>query len=464
MVRDMTKGSAAKLILAFTIPMFIGNVFQQLYNMVDSVVVGRFVGPNALAAVGTSFPIIFFLISLVLGLTMGSGIIISQFFGAKQYDKVRRAASTALIFQTVFGIVLSIIGFLVSKPLLLLLRTPPEIINDSATYMRIYFCGLLFMFTYNTFSSILRALGDSKTPLYFLMVSAVVNTVLDVLFVAKFGWGVAGVAWATLIAQAISAVLCVIYIRRRLPILQFTRAEFVFDRELFKMMVKIGIPSSVQQSVVSIGMMAVQGLINSFGGVTMAAYTAASRLDTFAMMPIQNFSMALSTYAGQNIGGSRMDRVRAGLRATLAMAMVSCLVVSVLVFFVGPQLIQIFVGAGETEVISRGVGYLRIVSLFYVFFSIMIVLNGLLRGAGDTMVTMSTSLVDLGTRVVVAYWLASIPTLGFRGIWWSIPAGWTVSAIIPIVRYLTGGWKAKAVVRQQMFDSSPTGIIDEAIG
>lgn len=452
MLKDMTKGSAAKLILVFTIPMFIGNVFQQLYNMVDSVVVGRFVGPDALAAVGTSAPIIFFLISLVMGLTLGSGVIISQFFGAQQMGHVRRAASTALIFQTVCGLILSVVGFLLSRPLLLLLRTPPEIINDSVAYMRIYFCGLLFLFTYNTLSGILRALGDSKTPLYFLAISAVTNTILDVLFVARLGWGVAGVAWATLIAQALSSLLCVYYITRRVPMLQFSRAEFVFDREMFKMMAKIGIPSSIQQSVVSMGMMAVQGLINSFGGVTMAAYTAAARLDTFAMMPVQNFGMALSSFAGQNIGAGRLDRVHQGLRATLAMVVGVSLCVSVGVFMFGPQLIQIFVSAERVDVISRGVEYLKTVSIFYAVFSVMIVINGLLRGAGDTVITMATSLFDLGTRVVAAYWLVTMPGLGYRGIWWSIPIGWSVSAVIPVVRYLTGGWKAKVVVRQQMFE------------
>lgn len=452
MLKDMTKGSAAKLILAFTIPMFIGNVFQQLYNMVDSVVVGRYVGPGALAAVGTSSPIIFFLISLVMGLTMGSGIIISQFFGAQQMGQVRRAASTALIFQTVCGLLLSVVGFLLSRPLLSLLRTPPEIINDSVAYMRIYFSGLIFMFTYNTLSGILRALGDSKTPLYFLAIAAVTNTVLDVFFVARLGWGVAGVAWATLIAQALSSLLCVYYITRRVPVLQFSREEFVFDREMFKMMAKIGIPSSVQQSVVSMGMMAVQGLINSFGSVTMAAYTAAARLDSFAMMPVQNFGMALSSFAGQNIGAGRLDRVHQGLRATLAMVIGACVTVSLLVFLFGPQLIQIFISADQAEVISRGVEYMRTVSIFYAVFSVMIVTSGLLRGAGDTVVTMATSLFDLGTRVVAAYWLTTIPALGYRGIWWSIPIGWSVSAVIPVVRYLTGGWKAKAVVRQQMFE------------
>jgi putative MATE family efflux protein len=347
---------------------------------------------------------------------------------------------------------MSVVGLLASRPLLTLLNTPPEIINDSAAYMQIFFGGLVFMFSYNAFSGILRALGDSRTPLYFLMVSTVINILLDLYFVAHLGLGVTGVAWATLIAQATSSLLCVIYIYRRVPILQITRQQWVFDRDLFKLMVKLGVPSSVQQTVVSMGIMAVQGLVNSFGGVTMAAYTAAGRIDSFAMMPIQNFSMALSTYVGQNVGANRLDRVRQGLLATLGLVVVSCLLVSLLVFTVGPSLIEVFIDASETQVISQGVDYLRTVSIFYVIFGVMLILSGLLRGAGDTVIPMFSSIANLAVRVVVAYWLASLPGVGYRGIWWAIPAGWAVGSIIPIVRYLTGGWKAKAVVHKQRFN------------
>lgn len=450
-MKDMTEGRAGKLILSFTLPMFIGNIFQQLYNMVDSAVVGRYVGPNALAAVGTSFPIIFVLISLVFGLTMGTGVIISQFFGAKQIDKVRRAVSTAMTFQTIGALVMTVVGLLLSRPLLRLLNVPAEIIEDSATYMQIFFGGLIFMFAYNSFSGILRSLGDSKTPLYFLVISTLINVALDIYFVANLGWGVSGVAWATLIAQAVSAVLCVIYIYKRLPILQFRRSEWVFDREIFKMMLRIGVPSSVQQTVVSVGMMAVQGLVNSFGGVTMAAYTAAGRIDSFNMMPLQNFSMALATYVGQNVGANRLDRVRDGLHATMRMVFISCLVVSVAVFLFGPQLIQIFVDSSETEVIRQGVDYMRTVSVFYILFGVMMVMNGLLRGAGDAAIPMYTSLVNLAVRVGAAYWLASLPSFGYRGIWWALPIGWAFGALVPVIRYLTGGWKAKALTRQEMF-------------
>jgi putative MATE family efflux protein len=448
----MTEGSPAKLILAFSVPMFIGSVFQQIYNMADSAIVGRFVGPNALAAVGTSFPVIFLLASMLMGLTMGAGVIISQFFGAKQMDKVRRAISTALIFQMASGVVLSILGLLFSRPLLVLLQTPAEIINDSATYMRIFFGGLIFMFGYYAFAAILRSLGDSKTPLYFMIFSNVVNIALDIYFVASLGWGVAGVAWATLIAQALAAFSCGIYVYRKVPLFKFSFSDFVFDLEILKTMVRIGIPTSLQQTFASMGMMAVQALVNSFGPTTMAAFTAAGRMDSFAMMPIMNFGMAISTYTGQNVGANNLVRVSQGLRATLIMVVIASLSVSLLVFTLGPQLIQVFISADHADVITQGVDYMRTVSIFYVLFGILMVTNGVLRGAGDAMIPMITTITSLVVRVTVAYWLANIPGIGHRGIWWGIPAGWALGSMVPVYRYLSGAWKEKAVVRQQMFE------------
>lgn len=456
MLKDMTQGSPTRLILSFSIPMFIGSIFQQMYNMVDSIVVGRYVGPNALAAVGTSFPIIFLLVSLVLGLTMGSGVVISQYFGAKDNDKVRRAVSTALSFQLFCALIMGVIGILLSRPLLRLLNTPASILADSAAYMQIFFGGIIFMFAYNALAGILRSLGDSRTPLYFLIISSIINIALDIYFVASLGWGVKGVAWATLIAQGVSSILCIAYIYKRVPMLQFTRQQFVFDYDIFKTMVRIGLPSSVQQSLASVGMMAVQALVNSFGPVTMAAYTAAGRMDSFAMMPIMNFGMAVATYTGQNIGANRLDRVSQGLRSTLAMVVACCLVVSVLVFTMGPQMIQIFVSASEAEVITRGVDYMKTISIFYAVFGAMMVLNGVLRGAGDAMIPMFTTIVSLIVRVSCAYWLVNT-SLSYRGIWWSIPIGWVVATLVPTYRYVSGGWKAKAVVRQQMFaEPKPT--------
>jgi len=460
MIRDMTQGSPAKLIWTFTIPMFIGNIFQQLYNMVDAIVVGRFIGPQALAAVGTSFPVIFLLVAVVLGLSMGSGVVISQYFGAKDEEKTRRAISTALTFQIVLALVMSVVGVVLSRPLLLLLGTPEAILGDATSYMQIFFGGVVFMFAYNALAGILRSLGDSKTPLYFLIVSTLVNVVLNIYFVVVLKWGVPGVAWATVISQGVSSLLSLLYIYYKVPYLKFLAKQWVFDRAIFATMVKIGIPSSIQQGIASVGMMFVQALVNSFGPTTMAAFAAAGRMDSFAMMPIMNLGMAVATYTGQNIGAGRFDRISQGVRATLAMVIVSTVLITLLVLTAGPYLIQIFVTDAEVEVIAQGVDYLRTVSLFYVIFGVLMVLNGVLRGAGDALIPLFTSLASLVVRVGAAYWLTTT-ALGYRGIWWSIPIGWSVAMLVPTLRYLSGAWKAKSVVRRQMFATVPAVVVPE---
>lgn len=453
MLKDMTQGNPMKLIFTFAIPMLIGNVFQQFYNMVDSIVVGRYVGANALAAVGSSFPVIMLIISMIMGLTMGGGIIISQLYGAKEMDKLKRAISTTIIFQLIAGIIVTIIGLSLSSWLLAKLNVPPEVFDDSVTYIRIFFTGLLTMFAYNTYSGILRSLGDSKTPLYFLIVSTFVNIVLDVLFVAKFGWGVAGVAWATVIAQGVSTVLSIIYVYTKVPLLALKPKEFIFDKDLFITMINLGVPSAIQQTLASTGMIAVQGLVNSFGAVTMAAYTAAGRLDSFATMPSMNLSMSVSTYTGQNLGAGKMERVKDGLIAALKIMAVISILMSALVFLFGPKLIAIFIDASEAEVIRRGVDYMKTVSIFYPVFGIMLLFNGLLRGAGDTKIPMFTTLFNLGVRVIAAYYLSST-SLGYRGIWISLPVGWCVGSIIPVARYFSGKWKEKSLVNHRFEETN----------
>ncbi len=449
MLRDMTQGSPAKLIWAFSVPMFIGGIFQQLYNMVDAIVVGRYVGPNALAAVGTSFPVMFFLFSLVLGMTMGSGVVISQFFGAKDLVKTRRAVVTALAFQLVLAAGLGVVGVVFSRPLLVLLNTPDVILGDATAYMQIFFSGILFMFAYYALAGILRSLGDSKTPLYFLIVSSLLNVVLNISFVVGLDMGVRGVAWATVIAQGVSSALTFAYIYLKVPLLRFKRAELVFDRDIFWAMVRIGAPSSLQQALASIGMMAVQALVNSFGPITMAAYTAASRMDSFAMIPIMNFGMAVSTFTGQNIGANRLDRVTEGLKATLMMVVAACLIVSLLVFTAGGYMIGLFLAGNHPDIMAQGVDYMQTVSIFYAVFGAIMVFNGVLRGAGDAWVPTMTTVTSLAVRVGSAYLLVNT-AMTYRGIWWSIPIGWSVAVLVPIYRYFSGVWKTKAVVRQSI--------------
>lgn len=446
MIQDMTKGSVIRQIAVFAIPLFIGNIFQQLYNMVDAVVVGRFVGKNALAAVGTSFPAIFLLVALVMGLTMGASVVVSQLFGAGELKKMRRAISTSFIFLIICAISLTLLGLLISRNLLLLLKTPPEVIDEATVYLKIIFSGLMFMFLYNTIAAFLRALGDSRTPLYFLIVSSLLNMGLDLLFVIRFNMGVAGVAWATVIAQAVSVLLSIIYIYKRVELLRLHPRDMVFDRELFAQSVRLGIPASIQQTVVAFGMIAVQGLVNSFGSVTMAAYTAAARIDSIAMMPIMNLGLSVSTFTAQNIGAGNLERVRRGYRQTLAMVAACCAVTSTIILLFGPKLIQLFVDAAETEVISQGNDYITVVSFFYIMLGLLFVTNGVLRGSGDMTVSMASTIVNLAVRVAAAYYLSSRPGIGFRGIWWSIPIGWCCGFIVAYIRYRSGKWTEKGVV------------------
>ncbi len=446
MVQDMTKGSVLRQIVIFAIPLFIGNIFQQAYNLVDAVVVGRFVGKNALAAVGTSFPALFLLIALVMGLTMGASVVVSQLFGAGEIKKMRRAVSTTLIFLSICALSLTVIGLLVSRKLLMLLQTPPEILEEATVYLHITFAGLLFMFLYNIVASFMRALGDSRTPLYFLIISSLLNIGLDLLFVLRYNMGVAGVAWATVVAQAVSVVLSIVYIYWRVDLLKLSPRDIVFDWKIFVEAVRLGIPASIQQTVLSLGMVAVQGLVNSFGSVTIAAYTAACRIDSIAMMPIMNLGLAVSTFTAQNIGASELDRVRRGYRQTLAMVAASCVITTTIVLLYGPKLIQLFVDAREVEVIAQGNDYITVVSFFYIFMGLLFVTNGVLRGSGDMAVSMVSTIISLTARVIFAYLLSAKPEIGYRGLWWSIPIGWGFGFVVSYIRYRSGRWTEKGVV------------------
>lgn len=446
MLKDMTEGSETRHILAFTMPLFIGNVFQQAYNMVDAVIVGRYIGQNALAAVGTSFPVLYLMISFVLGLTVGASVIISQLFGAKDYRNLKRAISTFIFVLLATAVGISLIGLIATRPLLALLRTPEEIIQDAASYMMVTFAGTIFLFGYNAISGVLRGLGDSRTPLYFLILSSILNIYLDILFVKSFGMGVAGAAYATMISQALSMIFCAVYAYTKIELFHFSLRDWVFDKEIFKNAIKLGIPASIQQMLMSMGMMAMQGFVNSFGSVTMAAFTAAGRVDSIAVLPIQSYGMALSTFTAQNVGANRFDRVKKAYRATLVMVLLTCLLAAMIMTYLGNGIISMFIKGGDQEVIRQGAQYLAIISVFYVFAGIMFVTTGMLRGAGDMIPSSASTLVSLVVRVITAYILSMFTPLGYLGIWWAIPVGWVFGLAVALFRYKQGGWKSKAVV------------------
>jgi putative MATE family efflux protein len=442
-MRDLSVGPAGKQIFLFALPMLLGNVFQQLYNIVDTIIIGRYIGTDALAAAGASFPVIFVLISLVIGVTTGTTIIISQYFGAKDFESVKRAIDTAFIFLFFASLMLTILGILTIGTIWQLIGLPEHLISDATTYFNIFAAGLVLMFGYNATSAILRGLGDSRTPLYFLIISTFLNIGFDLLFVLVFKWGIAGVAVATVLAQGLAFAMSIWYLNRTHKIIRFAYRGLVFDRGIFKNSLRIGIPTGFQHTFVALGMMALLTIVNRFGTNTIAAYTIAGRIDSFAALPAMNFGLALSTFVGQNIGAKKFERVREGLHATLIMTSVISIMVSLVAWFFGRELMKVF--TTDIEVIEIGYSYLVIVSSFYIIFSAMFATQGVLRGAGDTLVSMFITLFALWVLRIPASYLLSL-RLGTDGIWWGIPVAWLFGFVASLVYYRSGRWKTKGVV------------------
>jgi len=453
-MKDLTQGGETRTIIAFAIPMLIGNVFQQFYNMVDSIVVGNFVGTTALAAVGISFPIIFLMISLVMGLTMGTMVLVAQFYGAKNYEKVRATIDTGYITLFWAGLVMTIIGVVTTPMILTLLKVPSDVFPEAAAYLRIIFAGLLATFGYNAISAILRGLGDSKTPLYILIAASLLNVVLDLVFVVVFHWGVSGAAWATIISQAASFIGGLVYLDTRNKLVSLDIKKLVFDKLIFKKSLEIGLPTGVQQVMVSVGMMALSRIVNGFGTSTIAAFAAASRLDTFASMPAMNLSQALSTFTGQNMGAGKTERVKRGHLSALAVGSAISVLAGAAMLLFGSGLMSLF--TPDSEVILIGARYLAIVGATYVLFSTMFINNGVMRGAGDAFIPMINTILALWVvRIPCAMFFTGVLGMGSDGIWWSMPAGWLMGAVFSTWYYMGGRWKRKAIVR------NPTATIAE---
>ncbi len=444
-MKNLTEGNSGSLIFKFAIPMLIGNVFQQLYNIVDSIVVGRYVGKEALAAVGASFPLIFMLISFVVGVAMGTTIIISQYFGAKDMKMVKRSIDTMYIFLFFASIIVTILGITLSGPIFRLINLPEDVMPQAIAYFNVYLTGMIFFFGFNGISSVLRGLGDSKTPLYFLVIATLMNIALDLLFVAVFKWGVVGAAWATVISQAGAFISGIIYLNRTHEVVKLNSLKLVFDRAIFRKSLMIGLPTGLQQTFVSMGMLAITRIVNGFGTDVIAAYSAAGRLDSLAGMPAMNFGAALSTFVGQNLGANKPERVRQGFKATLMMSGALALVTSLFVIVFRQQLMHLF--TDDAAVISIGADYLVIVSSFYIFFSTMFVIGGVMRGAGDTLIPMFITLFALwAIRIPAASILSRY--FGVDGIWWSIPVAWFIGMLLSYLYYLKGNWKKKVVVNR----------------
>ena len=449
-MKDLTEGNAGRLIFNFTIPMLLGNLFQQSYHFINTIIVGNFLGKEALAAIGASLPIIFTLISLIIGISTGGTIIISQYFGAKDLKKVKLACDTTFIFFIAAAVIISLVGILCSESIFRLIRLPEEVIPQATIYLKIYFTGLILFFGFNGTSAILRGLGDSTTPLYFLIIATFTNIGLDLLFILVFKWGIAGAAWATVISQGGAFISLALYLNRRHEIIKFNLLKLRFDNSIFRESLRIGLPTGVQQTFINLGMLALMGIVSRFGTNVIAAYSVAGRIDSLAVLPAMNFGAALATYVGQNIGAGKPERVKEGLKATLLMSCSISFFVTLVNILFSKQLIGLF--THDAEVIRIGSQYLLIVCSFYVPFTAMFKVNGVLRGAGDTFIPMFISLISLWVvRVPLALMFSS--RIGERGIWWAIPVGWIIGLILYYAYYSTGNWKKKVIVKPVIIDS-----------
>ncbi|MCL2007771.1 MAG: MATE family efflux transporter [Treponema sp.] len=443
-MRDFTKGKIGKELLLFSVPMLIGNIFQQFYSVADMIIVGRFVGGQALAAVGISMTMTMFVLSTLFGLSTGASVVISQFYGAKQYDRLKRTMSVSITTMLGMSVILTILGVSLAPTLLRLLNTNEDILSDAILYMRILMSGIVFPIFYNIYVAYMRALGDSRRPLYFLIFSTFLNLGLNLFFVVVLGMGVAGVAIATIIAQSIVALLCFLYADRKIPLLKVRK--LIFDIELFKLILKYGIPPAIQLSLVSFAQLSITRLINSFGSLAMAGITAASRIDQFAMMPAANLSMALSTFVGQNMGAGHEDRAKKSLHiAMLYMVLISVFMTGVLMVFRGP-LMSLFLNTGDPgtpEILRIGSEYLNIMVSFYFLFAILFAFNGFFRGTGDAVIAMVFPVVSLTIRASSAYGLVGFFGMGPEALAWSIPIGWGFSSFASWVYYKKRLWVGK---------------------
>lgn len=444
-ITDMTVGNPAGHIIKFTLPLLLGNLFQQLYNMIDSIVVGNFVGANALASVGACGSMNFLFFSLSSGLAIGIGIIVAQFFGAGDERNVRSTIANAIYVLAGASILVSVMGILFCPAILSLLQTPDTIIGDSIIYMRTTCAGTIFVAAYNGVAAMLRALGDSKTPLYFLIVSSIINVVLDLAFVLGLDMGVMGVALATIIAQAVSAVTCIIFAYKKIEYFRLTREQMQVNVQIILKSVNTGVPIALQNSMIAVSCMVLQGVVNTFGETIMASYTIIGRIEQIVQQPFSSLGAALTTYSGQNIGAGKADRVKKGFRQATIMVLIFSICLIPIAYLFGEQIVSIFVK--DSEVIRIGAKALRINSLCYFGLGMIYVPRAVLNGCGDTGFAMINGFAEVVCRVLYSQVLTRIPVLGYWGIWITTGATWATTAVVCVIRYLQGKWRYKSVVK-----------------
>ncbi|HFL3239397.1 TPA: MATE family efflux transporter [Clostridioides difficile] len=446
-MKDLTTGHEGKSIFFFAMPMLIGSLFQQLYNTADSIIVGRFIGKEAMAAVSGANPIMFLLVAALMGVSLGFSILVSQFYGSGDLKKVKATIDTTYILLFIGSILISILGIVFGGPMLKLMNTPESVFAQSKLYLTIIFSGILFSAGYNSVSAILRGLGDSVTPLYFLIIATILNIVLDLTFIVVLRMGVEGVALATIMAQAVSFIISIIYLNKKHEVLKFKIKGIVYDNKIFKDGLRLGLPSGVQQMLFSIGNMALQFLVNSYGTSAMAAFGAGLRIENFISLPIMNLGSAVSTFVAQNIGAGENERVKKGIRESIKMTLVLAVTVIALILPFRENLIALF--NTDKDVIKIGSSYLFIIGPFFLFIGTSFVLSSAMKGAGDSMFALISSIVSLWLgRLPASYMLSKF--FGTDGIWMGIPFGWTLGLIVTVIYYKKGHWKTKAIVNHRI--------------
>lgn len=442
-VNNMTEGSPAKLLLAFTIPMLIGNLFQQFYNMVDSIIVGRFVGANALAAVGATGSLNFLFFSLSFGISAGVGVVVAQFFGAERSDMVERAIANGMYLLLGVSVLFGILGVCLAETVLRLLDTPEVILHDAVVYMQVTCAGILAVAAYNGVAAILRALGDSKTPLYFMIVSCFINIALDLLFVVVFHWSVFGVAFATLIAQLAAAIGAFIYALQKISYFRMRKEHREFRADLVERCFQLGFPIAFQNSLIALSCVFLQRVVNGFGESVVAANTALGRIEQLVQQPYGSLGAAITAYTGQNIGAGKIDRVKQGYKVGFICVTIFSLLMLIPGQFFGEQIVGIFVK--DAEVIAIGAKGLAITSWFYFFLGMIYVARSVLNGAGDAVYAMINGLMEMLGRVGFAYPLTMIPFIGMWGVFLTTGLTWALTGIVSMMRYAKGGWMFKGV-------------------
>lgn len=433
---DLTSGSITKNLLKFAFPLMVGNLLQQLYNVADTLIVGRVLGANALAAVGSAYTLMVFLTSILIGLCMGSSAFFSIQYGKRDFERLKTSFFLSFLLIGAITVILNGVVFVCMDGIIVFMQIPVEIRQLIREYLFYIFMGIGATFLYNYFANLLRAVGNSIVPLIFLAVSAVLNIGLDLLFVMVFEWGVGGAAIATVISQFVSGIGIMLYYFWKFPELRIQKRHMKWDNSILKEVTSLSILTCVQQSIMNLGILMVQGLINSFGTVVMAAFAAAVKIDSFAYMPVQDFGNAFSTYIAQNYGAKKRERIQKGMKHAVITAFLFCLVVSTLVCVFANPLMQLFIDKSNTEIIEVGVNYLRIEASFYFGIGILFLFYGFYRAVNKPIMSVILTIISLGTRVVLAYFLSGFPAIGVTGIWVSIPIGWILADITGFLYYI----------------------------